>query len=266
MILIAVPKSVLRAANSEVRKAGSLRMNWVLAGSVVGFTILAFAVLGMAVDHLPVEDGHKSKVIGAMAGPGLGVIAATVIAVLAAAVFGAFAAGSEYQYRSLPIGALFTTDRNLLFGAKLGVVAGLSLVVILLTELLGATALLVFGRDRVQFGVWLPAILGGIVLVVTCWSVIGAALGMVLRSSVQALAVMAGVAVLEPLIWVTSRAIGAGGVATILPISATIGAITNGEFADGDFIAPTPAAIVVLLLWTAAAGGAAWWFTTSRDL
>ncbi|MRH91127.1 ABC transporter permease [Nocardia sp. SYP-A9097] len=263
MILTAVPDSVLRAANSEVRKITSLRVNRVVAGSLAGYAVVAFAVMGLV--YKAADTGRNEFMF--LAGwsaivPGLALLAAVVLA----AVLGAVASGDEYRLRSLGISALFTPDRNVLFGAKLGVVAAVSFATVLGTELLGGAAFALFGRDRVQLTGDMVAIFGGVALAAVCWSVIGAALGFLLRTPVQAIAVMVGVAIIEPLVWITARAIGFGGFATLLPIAATVGTITNGAYAKGDFIAPTPAAIAVLLIWTAASAGTAWWFFTRRDL
>ncbi|MFD0000434.1 ABC transporter permease [Nocardia sp. NPDC127526] len=262
MILTAVPESVLRAVNSEVRKVVSLRMNRTLAGIVIGGGLFAFTAMGLFLDST-LEGG---ELIFSGGWSAAAVAVALVGSVVLAAVFGAAAAGSEFRYRTIDTSLLFTPDRNVLLGSKLGVVGAISLGTVLFTELLGGAAMLLFGRERLGIGAGFLAILGGVLLAAVCWSVIAAALGLLLRSPVQAMAAVLGAAVLEPLVWVVARAMGTPGVATILPISATVGAMSGGEFDDGVFIAPTPAAIVVLLLWTTAAVSAAWWFFTRRDL
>ncbi|WP_067534672.1 ABC transporter permease [Nocardia crassostreae] len=262
MILTAVPDSVLRAVNSEVRKVVSLRLNWTLAAIVLGGGLFAFTAMGLFLEST-LEGG---ELIFSGGWSATAVAVALIGSVVLTAIFGAIAAGSEYRYRTIDTAALFTPDRNVLLGSKLGVVATISLGLMLFTELLGGAAMLLFGRDRLGIGAGFLAILGGALLAAVCWSVIGAALGLLLRSPAQAIAAVLGAAVLEPLVWVTARAVGTPGAATILPISATVGTISGGEFDDGVFIAPTPAAIVVLVLWTIAAVTAAWWFFTRRDL
>ncbi|MGX1806906.1 ABC transporter permease [Nocardia sp. NPDC055321] len=264
MIRIAVPEPVVRAARSEARKAGSLRVNQALGGLIPLLAVLAFATLGLVLDKLPSDD--EDRILSDAGWPGLFAALAMVTAVLAAGVFGALSAGAEYRYGSLAVSALYTRDRNVLLGAKAAVVAAISLATVLLAEALGVGALLLFGRDRVQIGAWLFAVLAGVALAAVCWSVLGTALGFLLRSPVRALAIGLAVVLLEPLLWLIVRAAGIPAVAAVLPVSATIGAMTSSEFTDGGLIAPTPAAIVVLLVWTAGAAGAAWWFTTTRDL
>ncbi|MFB7722695.1 ABC transporter permease [Nocardia sp. NPDC056100] len=263
MILDVVPDSVLRAADSEFRKITSLRVNRRVAGVLVGYGVVAFAIMGLSFE--PADAAVRDRFLfttGSAIAPGLALLAAVVLA----AILGAVASGDEYRLGSLGLSALFTPDRNLLFGAKLGVTAAVSLVVTLGLEVLGGAALLLFGRDRVPLTANLLAIFGGVAFAVVCWSIIGAALGFLLRTPVQAIAAMIAVAVIEPLVWITARAVGFGGLANILPISATVGAMTNGAYAKGAFIAPTPAAIAVLLIWTGGAAAAAWWFFTRRDL
>ncbi|WP_067817294.1 ABC transporter permease [Nocardia inohanensis] len=264
MNLVTVPEPVLRAANSEVRKVVSLRLNQLLGGGVALVGVLAFAVLGIRFTPAVATDKHP--VFGAVGTSATAVAFALALAVLASAVFGALSAGDEYKYGSLPVSAVFTPDRNLLLGSKLAVAAWFSLVVVLGMEVVGAAALLLLGRDKAEFTVELLAVLGGVTLAAVCWAVIGAALGFLLRSPVQAVAVIVGLLVLEPLVWIVARGIGFPGFATILPVAATVGTMSDGSYADSAAIAPTPAAIVVLLLWTAAAGAAAWWYTQQRDL
>ncbi|WP_405134953.1 ABC transporter permease subunit [Nocardia sp. NBC_01388] len=264
MILTAVPDSVLRAANSEVRKVTSLRSSRMLAAVAAGVGVVTFAVLGMVFQEA--DSSHKHTFIGAVGPAAVAAAGALLLAVVLSAVFGALSSGSEYRYGTLAVNAQFTPDRNLLLGSKLAVTAGFSLAVVLVLEVLGGAVLTLFGRDRVQLGGALFAVLGGVALAAVCWSVIGAALGFVFRSPTQAMAAMLATAVLEPLVWLTARAVGFAGFATLLPISATVGTVTDGSYAKSDFIAPTPAAIAVLILWTAGAVAAAWWILTTRDL
>ncbi|MEV6767065.1 ABC transporter permease [Nocardia sp. NPDC051030] len=262
-MIVTVPPVVARAANSEVRKATSVRVNWALAGGVFGVGVLAFLALG-----LTFEPGASKKDGFVFAsGWGAAVVGwALVLTVASAGVFGALASGWEYGFRSLAVSSVFTPDRNLLLGAKLGVVAAFSLATVLAMELVGGAAMLLIGRDKVPVTAGLFAVLGGVALAATCWAVIGASLGFLLRSPIQAVGVVLGLAILEPLVWITARAIGFAGLGTILPVSATVSAISGGKFADTAFLAPPPAATAVLVLWTAAAVAGAWWFVNQRDI
>lgn len=259
-----VPAAVVQAGTSEVRKVTSLRMNRVAATTLVLVGAIVFSVAGFTVEAAlgsQQEDGF-STAGGALTAAVLILAAAIVLA----GVFGAIASGSEYRYHTLSVSTLFTPDRNLLFGAKLVVAAVFTLITVLTLEVLGVGAFLLFGRDRIHLEAGFYAMLGGVLLAAVCWSLIGAALGFLLRSPTQAIAVLIGWSILEPLVWITTKAMGFPGFATILPASATVGTSTTGSFEDAPFIAPTPGAIVVLLVWTTGLVAAAWWFLREREL
>lgn len=259
-----MPAAVTQAGLSEARKVTSLRANWLTAAALVAVGTLVFTVAAFTVRSV-VGSSDESEFV--TAGGALTAVVLTLAAAIAlSGIFGAVSTGSEYQYRTLPVSALFTPDRNLLFGAKLAATATFSLVTVLALELLGLGAFLLFGRGRIDIQASFYALLGGVLLTAVCWSVIGAALGFLLRSPTQAIAVLVGWSILEPLVWVTARAMGIPGIAAVLPAAATVGTSTAGSYSDTDFIPPTPAAIVVLLLWTAGLATAAWWYLRQRDL
>ncbi|MBF6247099.1 hypothetical protein IU471_26500 [Nocardia elegans] len=90
---------------------------------------------------------------------------------------------------------------------------------------------------------------------------------MLLRQSTGAVALLLGwLLVFEPLVWLVAEGMGIGGLAVLLPGSATVGTVFVGSFDDSGLFAPTPAALVVLLLWTIAVGAAGWWRLRERDL
>ncbi|QLY32859.1 ABC transporter permease [Nocardia huaxiensis] len=264
MILTAVPESVKRAANSEARKVVSVRAYAQLAAVLVAASVVAFAALGLT---LRPED-WKNQPLPEPFGFGAILVAAVLaLAVVLAGVFGAESAGAEYRYGTLGISALFTPDRNVLLGSKLGVTALFSLATVVGMELLGGGAFLLFARGEVSLGWTHVAILGGVALAAVCWSVIGAALGFLLRTPTRAVVAVVGLMVLEPLIWLIANAIGLPALCTVLPVSTTVGTMTGDTIPESvAFIAPTPAAMVLLLLWTAGAVTAAWWDFTRRDL
>ncbi|MEC3952205.1 ABC transporter permease [Nocardia sp. CDC153] len=259
---LTVPPAVARAANSEVRKVTSVRINRVIGGGVVLAGIAAFVALGMGFQ----PGGEHEE--GFSTGSGWAALLTTwvlVLTVAAAAAFGALGSASEFRYGSMAIGALFT-DRTLLLGSKLAVAGAFSLGTVLFMEVLGGAAMRIAGGSRVPMDSGFFGVLLGVPLAALCWAVIGTALGFVLRSPTQALAAVLGWAVLEPLIWITARAIGIGGLAAVLPVASTVGAISGGRYAKSALIAPTPAAMALLVLWTAAAGAAGWWLFTRRDI
>ncbi|MBF6178078.1 ABC transporter permease [Nocardia otitidiscaviarum] len=259
-----VPPAVLQAGTSEVRKVTSLRMNRTMAGALVLVGAIVFTVAGLTVETAIASDGISHTMA---AGSALLAVGATLAAaIVLAGIFGAIGSGAEYRYHTLPVSALLTPDRNLLFGSKLAVTAAFAVGTVLLTEVLGLGAFLLFGSERLQLHAWFFGLLGGVLLSALCWALLGAALGYLLRSPVQAVAVIVGWTLLEPLVWLVAQGAGIPGFATVLPVSATLATATAGAFADAAFIAHTPAAIVVLLLWTVGTVTAAWWFLRVRDL
>jgi ABC-2 type transport system permease protein len=256
-----VPVAVRRAAHSEIRRVTTQRSGWLLAAvcAVIGLiTALASAGSGNA---------PRSSDQIATGTATIGLYLALTVAVVASAITGAQSTGGEYRYESLPLTALFTPDRNLLFGAKLGVAAAYSLILGLAAEISAGLGLLALGRDKVDFGLRLTGVLGGGLLAAICWGVIGASLGLLLRSSaIAVVAIIGWVVVAEPLIWLIVKGIGTPGFAVLLPGSATIGTVAVGSFTRSSFLAPSAVSAVILLVWTSALGTVSWWYLRKREL
>jgi ABC-2 type transport system permease protein len=256
-----LPPDLVPAVNSEVRKVTTLRANRILAVLVPAIALVASTVTAL------MAGPANPKTNPATGAATIGVYIGLTVAILTAGAFGAAGAGAEYRYATMPSTALFSSDRDRLVAAKLLVTAGFALVATLVVELLAFACLLGFGHGKFDFGLRLLSVLGGGLLAAVCWSLIGAGLGMLLRTSTGAIAALLGWLILvEPLVWLVADGIGLGGFATLLPGSATISTVAVGSFSDSDFLAPTPAAVVVLLLWTVGTGGAAWWVLRRRDL
>jgi ABC-2 type transport system permease protein len=256
-----LPAELVPAINSEVRKVTTLRWSRILGAFVPAIALVASAVT-VAVAGPP--DPKSDLATGAAT---IGLYLGLTVAIVAAGVFGAAGAGAEYRYSTMPVTALFTADRDRLASSKFLVIAGFALAMTLAVEILAFGWLVGFGRDKFDFGLRILAVLGGGLLAAACWSLIGAGLALLLRSSTSAIAVLLGwLVVIEPLIWLVAKGLGITGVVTLLPGSATIGTVAVGSFTDSGFLAPSPAAIVVLLLWTVGIGGAGWWMLRRRDL
>ncbi|WP_067864791.1 ABC transporter permease [Nocardia shimofusensis] len=246
---------------AEVRKVMTLRWCVLLAALLPAVALVASSVTaGMAG---PV-DPRAQPVTGPAT---IGLLLAILATVLGAGAFGAAITGGEFRYGSMPLTAVFTPDRDRLAGAKLLVIAAAALAVAVVTELVALGCLFLFGRGKFDVDGRLWAILGTGLVAAVCWALIGAGLGLILRTSTGAVAALIGWLLIgEPLVWLVAKGIGLGGLATLLPGSATVGTVAVGSFEDAGIFAPTPAALVVLLLWAIASAGAGWWLLRERDL
>lgn len=258
---ITLPPDLVPSLYTEVRKVVTLRPSRLLASLPLTITLIASVAAALLAGK---PDPRGEPVTGAATnGLYLGLAAVAVAAV----VFGALGSGAEFRYRSMPVTALFSADRDRLALAKLVVTGVFAALAALAVELVALAALFGFGRGKFQVGLELFAVVGGGLLAAICWSLIGAGLGLLLRSpSTALLAVFGWLIVVEPLIWVVAHSLGIDGFVTLLPGSATISTIAIGSFTDNAFLAPGPVGVVVLLLWTAGIAGAGWWQLRTRDL
>ncbi|GAA5041935.1 ABC transporter permease [Nocardia callitridis] len=258
---LTLPPDLLAPIDSEVRKVTTVTPHRTVAAALLGITLVATAVTALLSG--PADPKGEPATGAATIGLYLGLLAVIVTA----AVFGVVAAVSEYRYQTISTTALFSADRDRLVAAKFLVTGGFALATAFAAEVFAVLSLLVFGRDKADFGLQLFAALGGGLLAAVCWSVIGVGLGLLLRSATQALWLIAvWLILIEPLLWLVADGMGMGGLLAMFPGTATISTVAVGSFPDSGFLAPTPAAIVVLLLWTAAIGCAGWWSLRTRDL
>ncbi|MFG1791601.1 ABC transporter permease [Nocardia sp. NPDC049149] len=256
-----MPADLVPALNSEVRKVTTLRPNRTLAGLPLLVALLGSTATAIAAGK---PDPNGQPVTGTAT---LGLYAGLAAAAIAAVLFGALGSGGEYRHHTMPVTALFAADRDRLVAAKLLVTAGFALATALAVEVGALVALFGFGRGKFEIGLNLFGVLGGGLLAVVCWSLIGAGLGLLLRSSSNAIWLVVGwLVVIEPLCWLVADSIGASAVVSLFPGSATLSAVAVGSYPDSDFLAPTPAALVILLLWTVGIAGAGWWALRNRDL
>ncbi|WP_280185910.1 ABC transporter permease [Nocardia gipuzkoensis] len=256
-----LPADLVPNVDSEVRKIVTVPRVRVLAGALVAVAL--FASHASASTAGP-PDPRGQPATGAAT---IGLYVGLALVALAAAVFGAVGSGSEYRYHSMAVTALFTADRDRLAAAKFLVIGCCALAAAVAVELVSVGALFGVGRGKVAVTGELFAVLGGGLLAAVCWSLIGASAGILLRSSTRAVTLLLGwIALAEPLLWLIARGLGIPGVVTLLPVSASVGAVAVGSYPDSDLLAPTPVAVVVLLLWTIGLGAASWWSLRTRDL
>ncbi|RDI68619.1 hypothetical protein [Nocardia pseudobrasiliensis] len=260
-MIVTVPAEVSRAATSEARKLTTLRWPWLL--------LTGCAVVGLlaAIGSTTLGSGPQPKQDLATGTASMGLYIGLAVAIAGSLIGGALGAGGEYRYASMPVTALFTPDRDLLFGAKIGIAAVYSLLLGLAAEVGAGLGLVTAGRHKIEFGLRLVSVLGGGLLAAVCWGVIGASLGLLLRSAVLAIVAPLGwLLVIEPLIWLIAHGSDVPGVAVLFPGSATISAVAVDSFPGNRLFAPSPASAVILLLWTLAAGAGAWWYLRQRDI
>ncbi|WP_024799933.1 hypothetical protein [Nocardia sp. BMG51109] len=260
-MILTVPADVGRAATVEIRKITTLRAGWALLPACAGIGFVAAAVT--AITGTPPQEDE----VLATGTASIGLYLSVAVALAVAGVFAALGSGAEYRYRSIALSSLCTPDRDLLCGAKIAVAAVYSLLLAAAAEVGAAIGLLAFGRHKIEFGLRLVEVFAGGLLAPLCWGVIGASLGLLLRSAVLAIAAMAGwLVVAEPLLWLVLRGAGIPGFAAVLPGSATVGTVAVDSFPKSPFLPPSAASVVVLVVWAAAAGGAAWWYLRQREI
>ncbi|WP_327109917.1 ABC transporter permease [Nocardia sp. NBC_01730] len=256
-----LPTDLVPTVNSEVRKVLTLPQGRVLVGAILAIALIAS--IGSA--SLAGPAAPKSE--PATGAATIGLYVGLAVAVLAGAIFGAVSSGTEYRHHTMAVTALFAADRDRLAASKFLVTGCVALATAFAVELVALAGLLGFGRGKFGFTAELLAALGGGLLAAVCWSLIGASVGILLRSSAAAAGLLLGwIAVAEPLLWLIARGIGMAGGVTLLPLSATVSTVAVGSYPDSDFLAPAPAAVVVLLLWTICFGAATWWSLRTRDL
>lgn len=256
-----IPAGLLPAVDSEYRKTITLRPYRTLAGVLLAITLVASSVAAILAGPL---DPESELVTGAAT---IGLYLGLAAVIVAAGAFAAVSAGSEYQYDTLSVTALFVPNRDRMLGAKLAVTAATALIVTLAVELVALACLLLFGHDKFEFTSNLFGVLAGGLVAAVCWSVIGSAIGLWMRSpSYAVVAILMWVFLVEPMLWVITSGFGIPGMTTILPVSATMSTVAVGSFADSDLLATPPTAFIVLLLWTVGLGARGWWLVRNTEL
>ncbi|WP_019929233.1 hypothetical protein [Nocardia sp. BMG111209] len=258
---LTVPPEISRAATAEIRKITTSRLG--------RQAVPVAAVLGLVVGGISALRGSGPQPHGTLATgtASVGLYIALFVTLAAAAILAALAAGDEYRHQSLPLTALFTTDRDLLLGAKFGVGALYSLILAVAVEAGALLGLLAAGRHRIEFGLTLLSVFGGGLLAIVCWGLIGTGLGLLFRAPGPAITTLIlWPLIAEPALWYVARFVGVPGFAVLFPLSATVGTVMTGSFSKSHFLAPTAASAIVLLLWTAGISAAAWWYVRQRDL
>ncbi|MCA2206214.1 ABC transporter permease [Nocardia rosealba] len=256
-----LPEDLLPGLDAETRKVFTLRPTRLLLAGPIAVALVATLITALMSGRY---DPTGQPVTGAAT---IGLYLALVAVFVAAALLGIGVTGGEYKRKTMALTALFAPDRDRLVIAKYAAVAGIALVVAVFAEVVAMLVLAAAGRGKFEFGWPLLEVLGAGLLVAMCWAVLGAGIGLLLRTTGAAVWLVLGWAfVLEPLIWLVAKGFGAGGLTAVLPVSSTVAGVSAGSFDEAEVFAPTPAALVVLLLWTIAVGAAGWWDLRNRDL
>ncbi|MFC6013897.1 ABC transporter permease [Nocardia lasii] len=256
-----LPADLVPGIESEARKVAALRQTRLLLAAPIAVALIATLITALMSG--PADPTGQPATGAATIGLYLGLIAVFVVA----ALLGIAATGGEYRHDSMALTVLFAPDRDHLVTAKYVAVAAYAFALALAAELVSVLVLLAAARGKFEFGWRLVEVLGAGLFVAVCWAVIGAGVGLLLRTVSGAVWLVLGWAfALEPLIWVVADGFGASGFASLLPVSATVAGVSAGSFEDAAVFAPTPAALVVLALWAGAVGLAGWWDLRNRDL
>ncbi|TSE01879.1 ABC transporter permease [Skermania sp. ID1734] len=253
---------VTAAARTEFRKVITVRLWWLTP--IVALLVGAAASLVYGFTDRNADNGSGTAVpLGAAS---LGLYVAVGAVVVLGGLFGAATTGSDVRYRTLASSFVLQPRRDIVLGAKLGVLAALSLIAGVIVEIVSLVCLFAFGAHVTAWSRLIGVVLCGLFAVI-CWTLIGAALGLLFGSAtVAAFALVAWYAIGEPALALLASAMGARQVAYWLPGLSTVAAVGAGGLDDVDGFLPWAGGAVVLAVWTAAVVGAGWWLTRQRDI
>ena len=252
---------------AEFRKVLSLRYWWILgiAPLLVGLFCGALTLPVARRLEYGFGDGFAEAVAAAV-----GISLALSLVFLFAAVFGAVATGSEFAHRTIVTTFLTTRGRDRVIGAKLAIVAAIGLIYCLVTEIAAAATLVLFGGgfEGTDLGS-VAKVLGIGLFCALMWSLIGASLGLLTRSTtVSVLAICAWVPFGELIVSLILHGIGLGAVASYLPAQVTWYVLFSAVSMPEDVVLDVtwPLAPLLLIFWTTLLGGLGWWRTRTGDV
>ncbi|MEU5841807.1 ABC transporter permease [Rhodococcus sp. NPDC047139] len=252
---------------AEFRKVLSLRYWWILgiAPLLVGLFCGALTLPVARQLKIGFGDGF-AEAVGAV----VGISFALSLVFLFAAVFGAVATGSEFAHRTIVTTFLTTPGRDRVIGTKLATVAAIGLLYCIVTEVATAATLVLFGGgfEGADLGS-IAKVLGIGLLCALAWSLIGAGLGLLTRSTaVSVLAICAWVPFGELTLSVVLHGIGISALASYLPVQATWYVLFSAVSIPQDTALDMtwPLAPLVLVFWTVLLAGLGWWRTRTGDV
>jgi len=251
---------------AEFRKVLSLRYWWILgiAPLLVGLFCGALTLPVMRqLEDVVGEDFAEA------AAAAVGISLALALVFLFSALFGVVNTGSEFQHRTMITTFLTTRGRDRVLATKLATVAIFGLVYCLVTEVVSALTILMFGGGftGADFGA-IAAVLGTGLLCAVLWALIGAGLGLLTGSMVgSVLAICAWIPFGELIVSLVLNGIGLGAVASFLPGQVTWYTLFSVVDMPDDMETAVawPLAPLVLIFWTVLFCGLGWWRTRTRD-
>ncbi|WP_016934815.1 ABC transporter permease [Rhodococcus sp. R1101] len=252
---------------AEFRKVLSLRYWWILGIAPLMVGLFCGALTLPVARQL--EYGFGDGVAEAVAAA-VGISLALSLVFLFAAIFGAVATGSEFAHRTIMTTFLTTRGRDRVVGVKLATVAVIGLLYCIVTELAAAATLVLFGGGFEGSDLGSVAqVLGIGLFCALMWSLIGAGLGLLTRSTTgSVLAICAWVPFGELIVSLVLHGLGLGALAPYLPAQATwyvlFSAVSMPE--DVTLEMTWPLAPLVLVFWTVMLGGLGWWRTRTADI
>ncbi|UYP20096.1 ABC transporter permease [Rhodococcus sp. Z13] len=256
---------------AEFRKVTSLRYWWILgiAPLLVG---LFCGALTLPIAR-QIEDGFgfgTSTGFAEAVAAAVGTSLSLALVFLFAAVFGAVETGSEFQHRTVVPTFLTARGRDGVIAAKLVTAAVVGMLYCIITSLSSVVTLLLFGGgfDGEVFGA-VGTVLGIGLVCTALWSLIGAGLGLLTRSTTgSVLALCVWVPFGELIVSLILHGLGLGGVAPYLPAQVTWYTLFSAATSPDEVVLEVawPVAPLVLVLWTALLCGLGWWRTRTRDV
>ncbi|TQF65567.1 hypothetical protein FK531_20935 [Rhodococcus spelaei] len=247
---------------SELRKVTTLRFWWALALAPLAVALFAGSIYAAMADGI---GSLGSDLSSGAASVGLFVSIAAVL--LFAGLFGALNAGTEFRHSTLTPTFLTAAGRDGVIAAKLIVTAGFGAGYTLLVEIVALACMTVFGGDGFTLTASVFAMLAAGLLAGVAWSLIGAGVGLALRSSIGgAVALVVWYPMGELIVTAILYGLGAQSLPQWLPGAVTWSTIAATSTRGIDGFAPWPWAATVLVGWTALAVGLGWWSARSRDV
>lgn len=229
------------ALTAEFRKFWSTRMWWILALACLGYMVFLGAVMGFsfAFNAESMSDQQGGQILS-------GVDAATTVYSITSPlgyvfplVIGSLLFTNEFRHQTITSSLLVEPRRSILVVAKL-VIAGVFglLIGVLATAgtVLGSAPFLEFMGDGAYLGDGdVLAVLGWSVVVMAIWTVMGVAVGGLLKNQVAAIIVLIGFTqFVEPMARLAGTLVDElSGIAKFLP-GAAADAITGASFFSAD--------------------------------